>query len=92
MSIYQRYLANQTPTPLNLVPPEDTADWAWTTTATLFAAVACVSCRLDQRSAIAVPESDTQQQRSGNPFDQSSQPQQQPQQQPAQQEQKTATV
>lgn len=26
MSIYQRYLANQTPTPLNLVPPEDIAD------------------------------------------------------------------
>ncbi|MDD9849600.1 penicillin-binding protein, partial [Escherichia coli] len=26
MSIYQRYLANQTPTPLNLVPPEDMAE------------------------------------------------------------------
>ena len=89
MSIYQRYLANQTPTPLNLVPPEDIADMAWTTTATLFAAVACVSCRsgpaIRNRCASRARCSSSRQ---AIPFDQSSQPQQQPQQQPAQQEQK----
>ncbi|XNN29288.1 hypothetical protein ACLK2F_00885 [Escherichia coli] len=39
MSIYQRYLANQTPTPLNVVRQKILQIWAWTTTATLFAAV-----------------------------------------------------
>ncbi len=56
MSIYQRYLANQTPTPLNLVPPEDIADMGRGLRRQL-----CLQrwhaylAGLDQRSAIAVP-------------------------------------
>ncbi len=56
MSIYQRYLANQTPTPLNLVPPEDIADMGvdYGRQLCLQRWHACLA-GLDQRSAIAVP-------------------------------------
>jgi len=89
MSIYQRYLANQTPTPLNLVPPEDIADMGVDYDGNF---VCSGGMRVlpvwtsDPQSLCQ--QSEIQQQPSGNPFDQSSQPQQQPQQQPAQQEQK----
>ena len=89
MSIYQRYLANQTPTPLNLVPPEDIADMGVDYDGNF---VCSGGMRIlpvwtsDPQSLCQ--QSEMQQQPSGNPFDQSSQPQQQPQQQPAQQEQK----
>ena len=89
MSIYQRYLANQTPTPLNLVPPEDIADMGVDYDGNF---VCSGGMRVlpvwtsDPQSLCQ--QSEMQQQPSGNPFDQSSQPQQQPQQQPAQQEQK----
>lgn len=86
MSIYQRYLANQTPTPLNLVPPEDIADMGVDYDGNF---VCSGGMRVlpvwtsDPQSLCQ--QSEMQQQPSGNPFDQSSQPQQQ---QPAQQEQK----
>lgn len=89
MSIYQRYLANQTPTPLNLVPPEDIANMGVDYDGNF---VCSGGMRVlpvwtsDPQSLCQ--QSEMQQQPSGNPFDQSSQPQQQPQQQPAQQEQK----
>ena len=89
MSIYQRYLANQTPTPLNLVPPEDIADMGVDYDGNF---VCSGGMRVlpvwtsDPQSLCQ--QSEMQQHPSGNPFDQSSQPQQQPQQQPAQQEQK----
>ncbi len=83
---YQRYLANQTPTPLVLTPPEDVR-WIWALITTVFVlAAVCALCR----SGRTIPntlcqqgEMMQQQQRpSGNPFDQSSQPQQPAQQQP----------
>ncbi len=82
-------LANQTPTPLNLVPPEDIADMGVDYDGNF---VCSGGMRVlpvwtsDPQSLCQ--QSEMQQQPSGNPFDQSSQPQQQPQQQPAQQEQK----
>lgn len=56
MSIYQRYLANQTPTPLNLVPPEDIADMGVDYDGNFVCSGGMrVFLGLDQRSAIAVP-------------------------------------
>ncbi|XPE46403.1 hypothetical protein ACNKHO_01095 [Shigella flexneri] len=86
MSIYQRYLANESPVPLNLVAPEDIVDMGVDGPVTSFAAVVRslpvwttdpdALCQQSQGGAAV-----------GNPFDQSSQPQQQ-QQQPQQQEEK----
>ncbi len=83
MTIYQRYLANQTPTALNLVPPVDIADMGVDYDGNF---VCSGGLRVlpvwtsDPQSLCQ--QSEMQQQPSGNPFDQSSQPQQQPQQQP----------
>lgn len=73
MSIYQRYLANQTPTPLNLVPPEDIADMGVDYDGNF---VCSGGMRVlpvwtsDPQSLCQ--QSEMQQQPSGNPFDQSS--------------------
>lgn len=73
MSIYQRYLANQTPTPLNLVPPEDIADMGVDYDGNF---VCSGGMRVlpvwtsDPQSLCQ--QSEMQQQSSGNPFDQSS--------------------
>lgn len=72
MSIYQRYLANQTPTPLNLVPPEDIADMGVDYDGNF---VCSGGMRIlpvwtsDPQSLCQ--QSEMQQQPSGNPFDQS---------------------
>ncbi|MGU0161263.1 hypothetical protein ACVXHB_19650 [Escherichia coli] len=71
MSIYQRYLANQTPTPLNLVPPEDIADMGvdydgnFVCSGGMHVLPVWTS---DPQSLCQ--QSEMQQQPSGNPFDQ----------------------
>lgn len=84
MSIYQRYLANQTPTPLNLVPPEDIVDMGvdYDGNFVCSGGMRTLPVWISDPDSLC-QQSEIQQQPSGNPFDQSSQPQQ-----PAQQEQK----
>ncbi|MGK3227109.1 bifunctional glycosyl transferase/transpeptidase [Enterobacter soli] len=86
MSIYQRYLANQSPVPLNLVAPEDVVDMGVDDSGNFV-------CGGGMRSLpvwTTNPDSLCQQsqpQQPGNPFDSNSQPQQpQQQQQPPQQQ------
>lgn len=89
MSIYQRYLANQSPVPLNLVAPEDVVDMGVDDSGNFV-------CGGGMRSLpvwTTNPDSLCQQsqpQQPGNPFDSNSQPQQpqQQQQQPPQQNEK----
>ena len=90
MSIYQRYLANQTPTPLVLTPPEDVVDMG----VDYDGHFVCSGGMRTLPVWTTDPDSlcqqgEMMQQPTGNPFDQST-PQQQPQQQqqPAQQEKK----
>lgn len=88
MSIYQRYLANQTPTPLNLVPPEDIADMGVDYDGNFV----CSGGMRVLPVWTSDPQSLCQQRRCSSSRQAirliSLQPQQQPQQQPAQQEQK----
>ncbi|HGU9823364.1 TPA: bifunctional glycosyl transferase/transpeptidase [Enterobacter cancerogenus] len=87
MSIYQRYLANQSPVPLNLVAPEDIVDMGVDDAGNFICGggvrmLPVWTTNPDSLCQQSQPELPT-----GNPFDQSSQPQQ-PQQQPQQQNEK----
>ncbi|WP_286783698.1 bifunctional glycosyl transferase/transpeptidase [Leclercia sp. UBA1284] len=85
MSIYQRYLTNQSPVPLVLTPPEDIVDMGVDESGTFVCGGGMRSLPVwtsnpDSLCQQAAPEP------TGNPFEQSSQPQQQPQQQQPQQQ------
>jgi penicillin-binding protein 1B len=87
MSIYQRYLANQSPVPLTLTPPEDIVDMGVDESGNFVCGggmrrLPVWTSNPDSLCQQAAPEP------SGNPFDQSSQPQSQPQQQQQQPEKK----
>ncbi|EMI1819407.1 TPA: bifunctional glycosyl transferase/transpeptidase [Klebsiella variicola] len=92
MSIYQRYLANQTPTPLALTAPEDVVDMGVDSNGNLVCSGGVrslpvwttqpdVLCRQGEM----MQQQQLQQQEANNPFNQSGQ--QQPQQQQQQQQQ-----
>ena len=88
MSIYQRYLANQTPTPLTLTPPEDVVDMGVDYDGNFVCSGGMRALPVwttDPDALCQQGEMMQQQQPTGNPFDQSSSQQQQ---QPAQQEKK----
>lgn len=95
MSIYQRYLANQTPTPLALTPPEDVVDMGVDSngycqcsggmrTLPVWTTSPDALCRQGE----ALQQQQQQQQEANNPFNQSGQ--QQPANQPQQQQQQPA--
>ncbi|UNX73009.1 bifunctional glycosyl transferase/transpeptidase [Klebsiella aerogenes] len=97
MSIYQRYLANQTPTPLALTPPEDVVDMGVDSngyfqcgggmrTLPVWTTSPDALCR--QGEALQQQQQQQQQQEANNPFNQSGQ--QQPANQPQQQQQQPA--
>ena len=92
MSIYQRYLANQTPTPLVLTPPEDVVDMGVDSNGNLVCSggVRSLPVWTTQPDALCrqgemMQQQQLQQQEANNPFNQSGQ--QQPQQQQQQQQQ-----
>ncbi|PXK78714.1 bifunctional glycosyl transferase/transpeptidase [Klebsiella variicola] len=92
MSIYQRYLANQTPTPLALTAPEDVVDMGVDSNGNLVCSggVRSLPVWTTQPDALCrqgemMQQQQLQQQEANNPFNQSGQ--QQPQQQPQQQQQ-----
>ncbi|HII3402249.1 TPA: bifunctional glycosyl transferase/transpeptidase [Klebsiella aerogenes] len=95
MSIYQRYLANQTPTPLALTPPEDVVDMGVDSngyfqcsggmrTLPVWTTSPDALCRQGE----ALQQQQQQQQEANNPFNQTGQ--QQPANQPQQQQQQPA--
>ncbi|GJK03780.1 penicillin-binding protein 1B [Klebsiella pneumoniae] len=96
MSIYQRYLANQTPTPLALTAPEDVVDMGVDGNGNLVCSggVRSLPVWTTQPDALCrqgemMQQQQLQQQEANNPFNQSGQQQpqqQQQQQQPKQQE------
>ncbi len=95
MSIYQRYLANQTPTPLALTAPEDVVDMGVDSNGNLVCSggVRSLPVWTTQPDALCrqgeMMQQQLQQQEANNPFNQSGQQQpqqQQQQQQPKQQE------
>jgi len=91
MAIYQRYLANQSPIPLDLTPPEDIVDMSVDESGYFICGgggmrtVPVWTTNPDSLCQQAPPPAET-----GNPFDQT--PQQQPQQQPPKQEEKSDGV
>ncbi|MDT7007639.1 bifunctional glycosyl transferase/transpeptidase [Klebsiella variicola] len=92
MSIYQRYLANQTPTPLALTAPEDVVDIGVDSNGNLVCSggVRSLPVWTTQPDALCrqgemMQQQQLQQQEANNPFNQSGQ--QQPQQQQQQQQQ-----
>ncbi|HEE9787015.1 TPA: bifunctional glycosyl transferase/transpeptidase [Enterobacter soli] len=85
MSIYQRYLANQSPVPLNLVAPEDVIDMGVDDSGNFVCGGGVRSLPVWTTNPDSLCQQSQPQQPTGNPFEQSSQPQQ-PQQQPAQQQ------
>ena len=92
MSIYQRYLANQTPTPLALTAPEDVVDMGVDSNGNLVCSggVRSLPVWTTQPDALCrqgemMQQQQLQQQEANNPFNQSGQ--QQPQQQQQQQRQ-----
>ncbi|MBU9731318.1 bifunctional glycosyl transferase/transpeptidase [Klebsiella variicola] len=91
MSIYQRYLANQTPTPLALTAPEDVVDMGVDSNGNLVCSggVRSLPVWTTQPDALCrqgeMMQQQLQQQEANNPFNQSGQ--QQPQQQQQQQQQ-----
>ncbi len=95
MSIYQRYLANQTPTPLALTAPEDVVDMGVDSNGNLVCSggVRSLPVWTTQPDALCrqgemMQQQQLQQQEANNPFNQSGQQQpQQPQQQQQQQQQ-----
>ncbi|MHA0874063.1 bifunctional glycosyl transferase/transpeptidase [Enterobacter pasteurii] len=87
MSIYQRYLANQSPVPLNLVAPEDIVDMGVDSSGNFICGGGVRSLPVWTTNPDALCQQSQPEQPTGNPFDQSSQPQQQ-QQQPQQQDEK----
>ncbi|MFC3189499.1 bifunctional glycosyl transferase/transpeptidase [Pseudocitrobacter faecalis] len=93
MSIYQRYLANQSPIPLVLTPPEDIVDMGVDYNGNFVCSGGSRMLPVWTTDPDALCQQDEmmqqqQEQQSGNPFDQSSQPQQQQQQQPQEQPKK----
>ncbi|WP_048965716.1 bifunctional glycosyl transferase/transpeptidase [Enterobacter hormaechei] len=87
MSIYQRYLANQSPVPLNLVAPEDIVDMGVDGSGNFICGGGVRSLPVWTTNPDALCQQSQPEEPTGNPFDQSSQPQQ-PQQQPQQQNEK----
>jgi penicillin-binding protein 1B len=81
MSIYQRYLANQSPVPLNLVAPEDVVDMGVDDSGNFVCGGGVRSLPVWTTNPDSLCQQSQPQQPTGNPFEQSSQPQQ-PQQQP----------
>ncbi|HIE5388788.1 TPA: bifunctional glycosyl transferase/transpeptidase [Enterobacter cancerogenus] len=86
MSIYQRYLANQSPVPLNLVAPEDIVDMGVDDSGNFICGGGMRSLPVWTTNPDSLCQQSQPEQPTGNPFDQSSQPQQQ--QQPPQNEKK----
>ncbi|KFC07633.1 multimodular transpeptidase-transglycosylase [Trabulsiella guamensis ATCC 49490] len=87
MSIYQRYLANQSPIPLNLTPPEDIVDMGVDDNGYFVCGgggMRTLPVWTTNPDALCQQSQAQQEQQPGNPFNQS---QQQPQQQPQQQQQ-----
>ncbi|MBJ6410353.1 bifunctional glycosyl transferase/transpeptidase [Enterobacter hormaechei] len=87
MSIYQRYLANQSPVPLNLVAPEDIVDMGVDSSGNFICGGGVRSLPVWTNNPDALCQQSQPEEPTGNPFDQSSQPQQ-PQQQQQQQNEK----
>ena len=85
MSIYQRYLANQSPVPLNLVAPEDIVDMGVDGSGNFICGGGMRTLPVWTTNPDSLCQQSQPEQPTGNPFDQSSHPQQ-PQQQPAQQQ------
>ncbi|HHI2934911.1 TPA: bifunctional glycosyl transferase/transpeptidase [Klebsiella variicola] len=101
MSIYQRYLANQTPTPLALTAPEDVVDMGVDSNGNLVCSggVRSLPVWTTQPDALCrqgemMQQQQLQQQEANNPFNQSGQqqPQQQQQQQQPKQQKKSDGV
>ena len=88
MSIYQRYLANQSPVPLNLVAPEDIVDMGVDASGNFICGGGMRTLPVWTTNPDALCQQSQPEEPTGNPFDQSSQPQQPQQQQPQQQEEK----
>ncbi|MFK3704238.1 penicillin-binding protein 1B [Raoultella sp. BIGb0138] len=95
MSIYQRYLANQTPTPLVLTPPEDVVDMGVDSSGNFVCSGGMRSLPVWTtnpdalcRQGELMQQQQLEQQQQNNPFNQSGQPPQQ--QQPATQQQQPA--
>ena len=88
MSIYQRYLANQSPVPLNLVAPEDIVDMGVDASGNFICGGGMRTLPVWTTNPDALCEQSQPEEPTGNPFDQSSQPQQPQQQQPQQQNEK----
>jgi len=88
MSIYQRYLANQSPVPLNLVAPEDIVDMGVDSSGNFICGGGVRTLPVWTTNPDALCQQSQPEEPTGNPFDQSSQPQQPQQQQPQQQNEK----
>ena len=88
MSIYQRYLANQSPVPLNLVAPEDIVDMGVDSSGNFICGGGVRTLPVWTTNPDALCQQSQPEEPTGNPFDQSSEPQQPKQQQPQQQEEK----
>ncbi|HDC4775326.1 TPA: bifunctional glycosyl transferase/transpeptidase [Enterobacter kobei] len=88
MSIYQRYLANQSPVPLNLVAPEDIVDMGVDGSGNFVCGGGMRTLPVWTTNSDSLCQQSQPEQPTGNPFDQSSQPQQPQQQQPQQQNEK----
>lgn len=86
MSIYQRYLANQSPVPLNLVAPEDVVDMGVDDSGNFVCGGGMRSLPVWTTNPDSLCQQSQPQQPTGNPFEQSSQPPQQQQQQQQQQQ------
>ncbi|WP_230352532.1 bifunctional glycosyl transferase/transpeptidase [Lelliottia sp. WAP21] len=87
MSIYQRYLANQSPVPLTLTPPEDIVDMGVDEAGNFVCGGGMRTLPVWTSNPDSLCQQSQPEQPTGNPFEQSSQPQQ-PQQQPQQQNEK----
>ncbi|HAS9375734.1 TPA: bifunctional glycosyl transferase/transpeptidase, partial [Enterobacter hormaechei] len=81
MSIYQRYLANQSPVPLNLVAPEDIVDMGVDASGNFICGGGMRTLPVWTTNPDALCQQSQPEEPTGNPFDQSSQPQQPQQQQ-----------
>ncbi|MER2902668.1 bifunctional glycosyl transferase/transpeptidase [Enterobacter roggenkampii] len=88
MSIYQRYLANQSPVPLNLVAPEDIVDMGVDSSGNFVCGGGMRTLPVWTTNPDSLYQQSQPEQPTGNPFEQSSQPQQPQQQQPQQQNEK----
>ena len=86
MSIYQRYLANQSPVPLNLVAPEDIVDMGVDSSGNFVCGGGMRTLPVWTTNPDSLCQQSQPEQPTGNPFEQSSQPQQPQQQQPQQQQ------